>query len=147
MKLTPRSTARRSTATAPSWSSGGPQMPSPVMRIAPKPRRRTFTSPPRPTVPAAAASVASIVTARKVPAAPSPETQRSGALLIREREPHVHAGDGHELALLGRLAVERGELGVDEWDEVQVAGIQVVREPAPVPLSGQRQVPDRSEEH
>src|SRR4051794_37303939 len=30
---------------ASSWSSGGPQMPSPVMRMAPKPMRRTVMSP------------------------------------------------------------------------------------------------------
>src|SRR4051794_738044 len=45
MRLIPRSTARRSTAMASSWSFGGPQMPSPVMRMAPKPRRRTVRSP------------------------------------------------------------------------------------------------------
>src|SRR5256885_1558050 len=45
MRLMPRSTARRRTAMASSRSSGGPQMPSPVMRMAPKPRRRTVRSP------------------------------------------------------------------------------------------------------
>ena len=41
IRLTPSSITRRSSARAASGSSGGPQMPSPVMRIAPKPRRRT----------------------------------------------------------------------------------------------------------
>ncbi len=40
MKLTPSSMERRSTASASSRSSGSPQMPSPVIRIAPNPRRR-----------------------------------------------------------------------------------------------------------
>src|SRR5215208_3846245 len=39
MKFTPSSTARLSTALASSGSSGSPQMPSPVKRIAPKPMR------------------------------------------------------------------------------------------------------------
>src|SRR6202040_3335310 len=46
MKLTPSSTARRRTANAPLRSFGGPQMPSPVRRMAPKPRRCTEISPP-----------------------------------------------------------------------------------------------------
>ena len=45
MKSTPSSTARRSTAIASSWSRGGPQIPSPVMRIAPKPSRLTLRAP------------------------------------------------------------------------------------------------------
>src|SRR5205807_7792707 len=46
MKLTSSSTARRRTANAPLRSFGGPQMPSPVRRMAPKPRRCTEISPP-----------------------------------------------------------------------------------------------------
>ena len=45
IKLTPSSTLRRRTRTAESGSLGGPQIPSPVMRMAPKPRRRTLNSP------------------------------------------------------------------------------------------------------
>src|SRR5690242_12141635 len=56
MKLTPSSTARRSAAWACSRSGGGPQMPCPVIRIAPKPRRFTVRSPPMSIVPAADAS-------------------------------------------------------------------------------------------
>ena len=41
MRSTPSSTARRSTAIAASWSAGGPQIPGPVIRIAPKPSRCT----------------------------------------------------------------------------------------------------------
>src|ERR1700712_4650672 len=46
MWLTPSSTARRSTASAPSRSAGGPVIPGPVRRIAPKPRRGTSRAPP-----------------------------------------------------------------------------------------------------
>src|SRR5438034_1188256 len=46
MKLTPSSTARRKTFFAPSRSGGQPQIPSPVRRIAPNPRRLTKRSPP-----------------------------------------------------------------------------------------------------
>ena len=55
MKFTPRSTARRSTDFAASGSGGSPQMPFPVMRIAPKPSRLTVRSPPTSIVPAAPA--------------------------------------------------------------------------------------------
>src|SRR6266446_7406591 len=48
----PSSTARRRTASAPFRSFGGPQMPSPVRRIAPKPRRWTEISPPSEIFPA-----------------------------------------------------------------------------------------------
>src|SRR6266480_1834121 len=46
MKLTPSSTARRKTFFAFSRSGGQPQIPSPVNRIAPNPRRLTKRSPP-----------------------------------------------------------------------------------------------------
>ena len=51
MKLTPNSTLRRRTRRAESGSLGGPQIPSPVRRMAPKPRRRTVNSPPSEKVP------------------------------------------------------------------------------------------------
>src|SRR5262245_25070574 len=57
MKLTPNSTARRRTASAPALSLGGPQIPSPVIRIAPKPRRWTESSPPKDTSPAELAEI------------------------------------------------------------------------------------------
>src|SRR6266849_700389 len=53
MKLISSSTARRRTAKAALRSFGGPHMPSPVRRIAPKPRRCTEISPPNETFPAA----------------------------------------------------------------------------------------------
>src|SRR5258708_29107970 len=55
MKLTPSSTARCTTRTAVGTSDGGPQMPGPVMRIAPKPSRFTSRSPPSVIWPAALA--------------------------------------------------------------------------------------------
>src|ERR1700687_5587386 len=55
MKFTPNSMARRRTAIAVAGSLGGPQIPSPVRRIAPKPRRLTVSSPPSVIVPAFAA--------------------------------------------------------------------------------------------
>src|SRR5215467_7738349 len=55
MRFTPSSTARRSTACAFARSGGSPQMPWPVIRIAPKPIRRTTRSPPSVIEPAAAA--------------------------------------------------------------------------------------------
>src|SRR4051812_32308269 len=45
MKFTSSSTTRRSRAIAPSLSAGSPQMPGPVIRMAPKPRRLTAMSP------------------------------------------------------------------------------------------------------
>src|SRR5271169_1308976 len=55
MKLTPNSMARRRTAIALAGSLGGPQIPSPVRRMAPKPRRLTVSSPPSERVPLLAA--------------------------------------------------------------------------------------------
>ena len=55
MKFTPSSTTRRSVAMAWSWLGGSPQMPRPVIRIAPNPSRFTVRSPPTSMVPAAAA--------------------------------------------------------------------------------------------
>src|SRR5256714_74968 len=46
MRFTPSSTARLRTLSAPSRSFGQPQMPSPVIRMAPNPRRFTERSPP-----------------------------------------------------------------------------------------------------
>src|SRR5579859_8089280 len=61
MKLTSSSTARRSTASALFRSFGGPHTPSPVRRIAPKPRRFTDSSPPRDTCPANFAEISLVI--------------------------------------------------------------------------------------
>src|SRR5215208_4041892 len=55
IKLTPSSTDRWSTRTASSRSLGGPQIPEPVSRMAPKPMRLTVRPAPSVMVPAAAA--------------------------------------------------------------------------------------------
>src|SRR5580693_5392479 len=55
MKLTPSSTTRRSVAMDWSRLGGSPQMPDPVIRMAPNPSRLTVRSPPTSMVPAAAA--------------------------------------------------------------------------------------------
>src|SRR5215471_10969060 len=57
MKLTRSSTARRRTAIASARFLGGPQIPSPVRRIAPNPRRWRETSPPSKTLPAKLADI------------------------------------------------------------------------------------------
>src|SRR5215470_17177764 len=61
MKLTPSSIARRSDAIAWSRFAGGPQMPWPVIRIAPNPSRFTVRSPPMLIIPAAEASGRSLI--------------------------------------------------------------------------------------
>src|SRR5262245_15553545 len=66
MKFTPSSTARRNTRMHSSRSAGGPHTPVPVRRIAPKPSRLIVRSPPRVTVPDAAAIC--VVTSTTVPA-------------------------------------------------------------------------------
>src|ERR1700722_16255310 len=55
MKLTPSCAALWTTFSAAATSAGGPQTPGPVIRMAPKPRRFTFRSPPSVIWPAAAA--------------------------------------------------------------------------------------------
>src|ERR1700722_12197106 len=71
MKLVPSCTARRRTANASFASRGSPQMPSPVMRIAPKPMRLTCKSPPINSVPAAAAGALGSTTTAAAPAEPA----------------------------------------------------------------------------
>src|SRR5258708_4369217 len=56
MKSTPSSTARRNTRIASARSAGSPQIPGPVMRIAPYPSRVIATLPPRENTPLAAAA-------------------------------------------------------------------------------------------
>src|ERR1700758_1994465 len=61
MKLTFNSTARRRTLFASSRSGGSPQIPLPVIRMAPNPRRLTVRSPPTSRVPAASAVICELV--------------------------------------------------------------------------------------
>src|SRR2546423_3408546 len=145
MKLMPSSTARLRTAFATSRSAGGPQIPSPVSRMAPNPSRHTSRSPPRTMAPAADASVVVEATACPYPqdgVFNRSSRPRLGFGLEREGELNVGPRDGDERAGLGRAAVQRCELRIDEGDEVHVAAVQVVGEPAAVTLPRQRQVPD-----
>jgi hypothetical protein len=57
VRFTPSSTALRKVAIAAALSFGGPQIPDPVMRIAPYPSRLTVRSPPIKKVPADAAEI------------------------------------------------------------------------------------------
>src|SRR5919109_3482987 len=134
MKLIPSSTAQRRTAVAPSGSAGGPQIPWPVIRIAPKPRRRSSSSPPSATVPAADASVLSSGIPLRLPGVLF--------LFVGEGELDVGPGDRDKRAGLGRAAVQGRELGVDEGDEVEIAPVQVVGEAAAVALARQGEIAD-----
>src|SRR3954453_10322744 len=67
MKFTPSSTARCSTRLHSSGSSGSPQTPSPVSRMAPKPSRWTVSSPPMSKLPAAAAIGSCVVSLMSAP--------------------------------------------------------------------------------
>jgi tRNA-binding protein len=64
------------------------------------------------------------------------------ALGGRVGEADVLASDGDELVLARPLSVERADLGVDERDEIEVAAIEEVREPASIPLARQGEVAD-----
>src|SRR6478672_6349694 len=79
MKFTPSSIARLSTDLATSRSGGSPQIPEPVIRIAPKPSRLTVRSPPMPIVPASAADAVSVMDALLF-AIVAPTTVESGRL-------------------------------------------------------------------
>jgi hypothetical protein len=73
--LTPSSTARRKTFFAFSRSGGQPQIPSPVSRIAPKPRRLTNRSPPNKNVSSLLLALAAVISFGnppvRTPAAPA----------------------------------------------------------------------------
>src|SRR5688500_5835071 len=99
MKSTPSSGRRWRTRMASSWSRGGPQMPSPVMRMAPNPRRVTSRSPPIVNVPAAVAVVVMTTTY------PDP----SGLSLTYRDKPLLFDGDG--LREVARLVDVEPEIG------------------------------------
>src|ERR1035437_9861068 len=112
MKLTPRSTARRRTLSASSGSAGSPQMPDPVMRIAPKPRRLTVVSPPSSITPLCAAITSVCPDMRFLPWLLSLCRSRYRRLLIPGRRvvhpaPRDHRGDDLHLRQLGGLTAER----------------------------------------
>src|SRR5882672_3143139 len=83
MRLTPRSTARRSTRTASSGSRGSPHTPAPVSCIEPNPRRLTLSSPPMVKVPAAPALGIGVVSVMSVLASRVASLQRCAGLRIQ----------------------------------------------------------------
>src|SRR6201985_3001703 len=72
MKVTSSSMARRTACLARSRSGGAPQMPGPVIRIAPNPSRFTVRSPPTSILPAAAAVGLALMTAPSLASLRSP---------------------------------------------------------------------------
>src|SRR5262245_66384808 len=84
MKSTSSERSRRRTARAATGSFGGPQMPSPVMRIAPKPSRVTSRSPPMANVPDAVA--VTVMTARYLPAPEFPTQHARRARVVTQAE-------------------------------------------------------------
>src|SRR6185437_14595464 len=139
MKLTFSSTALRSTRTASCASAGGPQIPGPVMRMAPNPNRFTVTPVPSVIVPAADAvlestplavmrgSLVGCVWSHTLPAVPrfgKPQQQRCRlpARAMGRGKP-LHRGDDpvepdllrpvHRATLVGRKSVPVHEHHVD----------------------------------
>ena len=96
MKLMPSSTARRNTRLASSWSDGGPQTPSPVMRIEPKPMRLTVRSPPMSIVPAA--SVVGVAVMSNLPQDQGPTHRRTCRSWSASRIFSVGPFQRHQLA-------------------------------------------------
>src|SRR5258708_39590500 len=81
MKVTSSSPARRSAALARSQSGGSPQIPGPVIRIAPNPTRFTVRSPPTSILPAASAVGLPLIDA------PSVETAQPGLREVADGQP------------------------------------------------------------
>src|SRR5439155_13702643 len=76
---------------ASSRSGGSPQMPAPVMRIAPKPMRRTVRSPPTSMVPEAAAELESVIGRRVSGDGIGPELPAVPGRVLDEDHAHVTA--------------------------------------------------------
>src|SRR5258706_14070998 len=88
MKLTLSSIARRSAAFASSRFGGSPQIPSPVIRIAPQPRRFTVRSPPMLIGPAADASGCPLIDSLLL----SPSNPHGGREIIIDDQNDLSAG-------------------------------------------------------
>src|SRR3954453_18501715 len=136
MWLTPSSPARRRTACAVSTSSGRPQMPGPVRRIAPKPRRLTSISPAIAKVPEAVA----VGMARGLPSEPG-----QGALELPGAD--LHAVVLPLLALDLDVAVEhvlaeaaQDELGLRRELDRLAQGLRELLDPEAPPLVGRQVV-------
>src|SRR6478735_6132972 len=114
MKSTPSSTARRATLTATARSAGSPQMPGPVRRIAPKPRRwtgpRSLTS----KVPLLRAGVADVMAATTHDRRPLFQVRAADSVLVRGPtaglQVRVRQGSGPVTVALAQGTVERGVL-------------------------------------
>jgi hypothetical protein len=85
MRSIPSSSARRRTRLASSGSSGGPQMPLPVIRMAPKPRRRTSRSPPMVKVSMASTLATGRFSYAAEPVSTRPRRRRFSAVSVRLR--------------------------------------------------------------
>src|ERR1700735_4175242 len=103
MSWTPSSTARRNSARAATRSRGGPQMPGPVIRMAPNPSRRTSMSPPT-------AKVVFVIVPRCIPGS-SGSARRSLLQDVDELRERL-GGGGERLDLLvcdlGEVPAENG---------------------------------------
>src|SRR5476651_721171 len=110
MWWTPSSTARRSTATASSWSRGGPMTPGPGSCIAPNPTRCTVNGPKEyVSMPLTLAPFAHMITATSCPsaeptteAAANPLCQRCAT--VADGPPLVSVGWTYEKATAARPA-------------------------------------------
>src|ERR1700674_2484275 len=116
MKSISSSTARRRTANARVRSFGGPQMPSPVRRIAPKPRRCTEISPPSETSPAklAESSFLLMVDLQILPLTLSHESGNTTPI------PNTH---GNNLLLLSSIAPATSHAD-REWNDIRQKGLR-----------------------
>src|SRR5579862_3141897 len=93
MKLTPSSGNRRSVASAARRSGGGPQIPRPVIRMAPYPRRLMVRSP-NVNRPAALALMELMTAILRDPASP---LRTSSAAVMPKAAAHPVSDDGLEL--------------------------------------------------
>ena len=117
MKSTPSSTARRATLMATLRSAGSPQMPGPVRRMAPKPRRWTVPRSLTSKVPLLRAGVADVIAATTGAERPLFRGRGGVAGTVLERRPPtghqmgLGQGAGPSHVVLDQGAVELGVLG------------------------------------
>src|SRR5882762_9298316 len=117
MRLSPSSTARRRTRRHSSGSAGSPQIPSPVRRMEPKPRRRTVGPSPIRKVPVASSVSGSAVrgTSPVYPGAGMMNARLLAGLLVMPAELEAHRR--HDLAgvvaLAARLEALKQRVGED----------------------------------
>src|SRR5918997_459288 len=117
MKLTPSSTARRTTRLASSRSFGSPQIPRPVIRMAPKPSRYTG---PRSIIDRVPLCCATVMSATTGPRAGLFQPPRAGQVPL-----HVGTGLGRQVLARGQQPGQQGALG-QLGTEVEAHGDVVV---------------------